>query len=87
MNTKHFYKDIDKYRDVPITTLLGIKNTGRRITILCPFHSEKTGSFNIYPDGSYHCYGCGEHGRNAIDFCRSLGYTFHDTIQELEQYI
>jgi hypothetical protein len=29
---------------------------------LCPLHPEKTGSFHVYPDNHYHCYGCGAHG-------------------------
>ena len=28
----------------------------------CPFHNEKTASFKVYKDGTYHCFGCGEHG-------------------------
>jgi DNA primase len=37
------------------------------IKILCPFHSENTGSMAIYSD-HYHCYGtCGAHG-NAIQW-------------------
>ena len=38
----------------------------------CPFHIEKTGSFRIYPDGSYHCFGCGKHGGSVIDFVMDL---------------
>ena len=33
----------------------------------CPFHNEKTGSFKVYSDGTYHCFGCGAHG-DVIDF-------------------
>lgn len=29
---------------------------------LCPLHREKSGSFTVYPDNHYHCYGCGAHG-------------------------
>jgi len=30
---------------------------------LCPFHKEKTPSFNISDEkGFYHCFGCGKHG-------------------------
>ena len=28
----------------------------------CPFHREKTASFKVYPDNSYYCFGCHEHG-------------------------
>ena len=35
---------------------------------LCPFHDEKTPSFNVRPShGTFHCFGCGEHG-SVIDF-------------------
>lgn len=33
---------------------------------LCPFHQEKTPSFNI-KNNKFNCFGCGEHG-DAIDF-------------------
>ena len=36
---------------------------GREFTGLCPFHNEKTPSFNVVEDkGFYHCFGCGAHG-------------------------
>jgi DNA polymerase I-like protein with 3'-5' exonuclease and polymerase domains len=30
--------------------------------ICCPFHNDPKPSLQIYPDGHYHCYGCGAHG-------------------------
>jgi hypothetical protein len=35
---------------------------GSRWKADCPFHSETKSSFVVYPDGSYHCFGCGAHG-------------------------
>lgn len=36
---------------------------GRKYEGLCPFHKEKTPSFNVDPDlGLYHCFGCGAGG-------------------------
>lgn len=38
----------------------------------CPFHNERTGSFRIYKDGSFHCFGCGAHGGSVIDLVMKL---------------
>ncbi|MBN9738474.1 MULTISPECIES: DNA primase [unclassified Pseudonocardia] len=39
---------------------------------LCPFHDEKTPSFNVRPShGTFHCFGCGEHG-SVIDFVMKM---------------
>lgn len=82
-----YYEDIEKYRAIPIQKILGIKETGRRTTIRCPFHSERTGSFNIFADGSYYCFGCAKGGQNAIDFCKDLGYSFRESLLELKNYL
>src|SRR5579875_1146684 len=40
-----------------------LKQTGGKWKGLCPFHSEKTGSFVVDESfQSYHCFGCGTHG-------------------------
>lgn len=39
---------------------------------LCPFHSEKTPSFNVSPEnGFFHCFGCGA-GGDVITFIRRI---------------
>ncbi|GAA4806004.1 DNA primase [Actinomycetospora chlora] len=39
---------------------------------LCPFHDEKTPSFNVRPThGTFHCFGCGE-GGSVIDFIMKI---------------
>lgn len=45
-----------------------LRRAGRGWKGLCPFHGEKTASFNVDDErGTYHCYGCGAHGR-AFDW-------------------
>ena len=55
-----------------------LKRKGRLYGGLCPFHSEKTPSFYVYPDTqSFYCFGCGV-GGDVIHFVRrinSIDYT------------
>ncbi len=51
-----------------ISTYVNVKKAGRNTKALCPFHSEKTPSFVIYPDTqSFFCFGCGA-GGDVISF-------------------
>lgn len=57
-----------------IESLIGsyvpLKRAGSNLKGLCPFHSEKTPSFTVYPqDNSFYCFGCGA-GGDAITFIR-----------------
>ncbi len=47
---------------------VSLKRKGPRYLGLCPFHNEKTPSFNVSPNlGIYKCFGCGEAG-DSISF-------------------
>jgi DNA primase len=47
---------------------VSLKKRGNSLLGLCPFHNEKTPSFNVsVSKGIYKCFGCGE-GGNAVDF-------------------
>jgi DNA primase len=51
---------------------LALKRVGRRYVGLCPFHQEKTPSFNVNPEmARYYCFGCNASG-DAISFVREL---------------
>lgn len=53
----------------------------------CPFHNEKTASFRVYPDNTYHCFGCGAHG-DVIDFVKSVqNMSFEDACAFLDRDI
>ena len=59
-----------------ITDVVGsyvqLKRKGRLYGGLCPFHSEKTPSFYVYPDTqSFYCFGCGAAG-DVISFIKKI---------------
>ncbi|MGI9085467.1 MAG: DNA primase [Aeromicrobium sp.] len=51
---------------------------------LCPFHDEKSPSFNVRPaQGYYHCFGCGA-GGDSIKFLMEIeGLTFVESVERL----
>lgn len=62
-----------------------LKRRGRNEMVgLCPFHSERTPSFEVNDaKGTYHCHGCGK-GGDAITFLRDKeGLTFRQAIETL----
>jgi len=64
-----------KYRnniEEVIASYINVIHRGRNRVGLCPFHSEKTPSFTIYPDNqSFYCFGCGA-GGDVITFIRKI---------------
>ena len=74
MLTEEFIKEI---RDsINLSTVISKKvrliKKGKNFLGLCPFHNEKTPSFNVNDDeGYYHCFGCGAHG-DSISFIRNF---------------
>ncbi|MET8140925.1 DNA primase [Sphaerisporangium sp. NPDC005288] len=59
---------------------------GGNLKGLCPFHEEKSPSFNVTPSrGYWYCFGCGE-GGDVITFVRKLELlSFADAIERLAQ--
>ncbi len=57
---------------------------GGRLKGLCPFHDEKTPSFNVNPTvGYYMCFGCGESG-DVISYVRKNGLlSFVEAVEHL----
>ena len=55
-----------------ISSYVQLKRRGRLLTGLCPFHSEKSPSFTVYPENqSFYCFGCGA-GGDVITFIRRI---------------
>lgn len=67
-----------------IDAYVPLKKRGLNYLACCPFHQEKTPSFNVIPKKQfYHCFGCGESG-NAISFVmQHLHQSFPQAIETL----
>ena len=55
-----------------ISSYVSLKRAGSNMLGLCPFHSEKTPSFTVFPARQgYYCFGCGA-GGDVITFVRQI---------------
>ncbi len=65
-----------------IGEVVALTKTGRNYLGLCPFHGEKTPSFNVVEEKQfYHCFGCGKSG-DVFKFIEDYrGVSFMDAVQ------
>ena len=86
MIPQRFVEDLLDRTDLAelIGSRITLKKAGANYKACCPFHDEKTPSFNVRPDkGFYHCFGCGASG-DAISFLREFeGLGFTEAVEEL----
>ena len=73
---------------ITLSNLIGSKvklqKKGNRYLGLCPFHNEKTPSFNVVDDKEFfHCFGCGEHGDAMSFLMKTEGLTFMEAVSSL----
>ena len=63
---------------------MSLKKTGKNHLGLCPFHSEKTPSFNVNPEKQiFHCFGCGV-GGDVFKFVElQEGLNFPEAVKQL----
>ena len=73
---------------IDIVSLIGryvdLKKAGRNYKARCPFHEEKTPSFNVNPERQiFHCFGC-QVGGNAMNFLmRYENLSFPEAVRTL----
>ena len=69
-----------------ISSRISVKKRGKNYLACCPFHDEKTPSFNINPVKQfYYCFGCSA-GGNAINFLMEYDkLTFMEAVEDLAE--
>jgi DNA primase len=73
---------------VDIVAVIGqhvqLRKAGRSWKGLCPFHGEKTPSFNVNPDkGFFYCFGCQKKGDVFTFVMEYEGKSFHEAAESL----
>ena len=73
-----------------LATIIGrsvkLRRVGRNLVGLCPFHTEKSPSFNVSPDeGFFYCFGCKAAGDVVSFLERTSGRGFLDIVTELAE--
>jgi len=68
-----------------ISPYVRLRKAGRTFKGLCPFHTEKTPSFIVYPDGHYHCFGCWASGDVFTFVMRTENLEFREALQLLAE--
>ena len=85
-----FIDDLKSQADIVqvVQSTVPLRRVGARYVGLCPFHAEKTPSFNVHPDkGFFHCFGCGVGGDvlKFVELQERLG--FQDAVRHLAERV
>jgi len=82
-------EDVERVRSATdivqlVSQKVALRRVGARWVGLCPFHTEKTGSFNVNAElGRYYCFGCTARG-DAISFLRETEHLdFRSAVEAL----
>ena len=83
-----FLQELKMRNDITeiVSSYVSLKRRGRNMVGLCPFHGEKTPSFNVYTEnGSFYCFGCGV-GGDVITFIMKIeNLDYVDAVKFLAQ--
>lgn len=74
MIPQEYVQEVLRRNDIEdvVQSYVQLRRRGRTCTGLCPFHTEKTPSFVVYPETqSFYCFGCGA-GGDVITFIKKI---------------
>lgn len=83
---RSFIEDLLARSDIVqvINQRVPLKKAGTTYKACCPFHSEKTPSFNVNPQKQfYHCFGCGASGDSLKFLMEYDGLSFVEAVEQL----
>lgn len=84
--TREFLEEIKLRNNIDevIGRLVTLKRAGGNLVGRCPFHSEKTPSFTVFPaTSSYYCFGCGAGGDVVTFVMQSENLEYREAIEFL----
>ena len=83
---QNFLDELIAHSDIVdiVSSYVQLTRKGANLFGLCPFHTEKTGSFSVSPDKQiYHCFGC-KKGGSVINFIMEVeNLSFPDAVHFL----
>ncbi len=82
---KTFIEEIKMRND--LETVIGryvdLKRAGSNMVGCCPFHSERTPSFTVFPEKNFYCFGCGAGGDVITFIMRIENLDYQSAVQHL----
>ncbi|SHM06161.1 DNA primase [Caldanaerovirga acetigignens] len=71
-----------------VSNYVSLKKRGENYVGLCPFHSEKTPSFNVSPKKQlFYCFGCGVGGNVFTFLMKKENWTFPEALRWLSERV
>lgn len=88
MNDRAIIEEVRQKTDIValVGTYVTLQRRGQKYVGLCPFHHEKTPSFQVSPDqGLFYCFGC-QTGGDVFGFLQNIeNLTFSDALRTLAE--
>lgn len=88
MLPRNFADEVRQQADIIriVSDYVALKKRGANYIACCPFHSEKTPSFNVHPGkGIYKCFGCSA-GGSVFDFVMQIeGCSFPEAVKAVAE--
>lgn len=90
MLSDEFISELKSRNDIEeiVGEYVNLQRKGKNLMGICPFHSERTPSFCVYPsNGSFYCFGCGA-GGDVITFLRLIEhYDYLEAVKNLAERV